>query len=503
MTCRTLFLSIVFIISSFQGSIAVVPDTFLPWEGGPAYYAKWSNGPSSSPDFFPIAVWAQNPPDSSLAQYITAGINVFVNIPPGPPAAADLAALSLTTMTTWCNQNAISLDPTMNRSVKGYHLASEPDNKTFVANPLFPTVKICTPIDTIVNRYKRIKAADPTRPVYLGFGQGAAEGSWYGRGPRTGHNEDYPLYAAGADILAFDIYPMNIIPASSDNATTKAYKLKCAQMPWRVADGVDSVMKYVDYKKPVICNIECTNYNSNAACLLTPEIVKAEVWMALVHGARGIEYFVHILTPFNARGLLADSAMTASVTANNALIKSLAPVLNTQSVGNGFTKTLSNTAVPVDAMLKRLDGYTYLFAVGMRSGATSATFTLRDFVGDRTVEVIGENRTIQSVDGVFTDDFVGYGVHLYKVSTLPTAIETVVEQNKKLKISKTAIAGEFAFESDENIEKLVVFSVSGKCIFSIDLNASKGTFQLRNTIDKLLLIKAILKNEIVLRKFIR
>ena len=497
MSFRILFLTIAFFASSIKG-FAATPDTFIPWEGGPAYYAKWSNGPSTSPDFFPICVWAQSPQHSNaLLQYLAAGINVYVNIPPGPPAAADIAAFSNTTMTTWCNQNAFSLDATKNSSVKGYHLASEPDNQSSYIS-----------IADLISKSNAVKAADPTRPVYVCFGQGAAEGLWTGRGaarvnPGQG---DYPLYAAAADILAFDIYPMNIYPPKLvDNTATTNYKNACAQMPWRVADGVDSVRKYVNYAKPVICNIECTNWAGSAAYALTPEIVKAEVWMALVHGARGIEYFVHIVASgsFNQEGLLADANMLAGVTAINAQIKLLAPALNTQSVANGFTKTLSNTAVPVDAMLKRLNGFTYLFAVGMRSGATTATFTLRDFVGTRTVEVIGENRTIQSVDGVFQDDFAGYGVHLYKVSTLPTAIETVMADNKKLKISKVDFADEFNFESDENVERIEVYSVSGKCILTRNFNAAKGTIQLNNAVDKLLFIKAIFKNKVVVRKYVK
>jgi hypothetical protein len=402
---------------------ATVQDIFAPWEGGPAYYAKWINGPSTSADFFPIAVWLQNPQNSSLYQYLNAGINVYVNLS-GGPTVGQLDALSATAMTTWCPQTSVSLDITKNSSIKGYHLASEPDNQNYVVDPInAPTVKICTPIDTIISNYKKIKATDPSRPVYVCFGQGVVEDLWYGRGARTGHPEDYPMYAAGADILAFDIYPMNIYPPeSSDAQYIRDFKNKCAQMPWRVAEGVDKVRKIVNYKKPVICNIECTNWAGNSAYALTPEIVKAEVWMALVHGARGIEYFVHTITPFNERGLLGDKPMTDAITAINAQIMLLAPVLNTQSVINGYTISLSNKSVPVDGMLKRLNGFTYIFAVGMRSGTTTATFTLRDFTGSRTVEVIGENRTIQCVNGVFQDNFAGYGVHLYKVSSLPTTI---------------------------------------------------------------------------------
>ena len=65
---------------------------------------------------------------------------------------------------------------------------------------------------------------------------------------------------------------------------------------------------------------------------------------------------------------------------------------------------------------KTFDGLTYLFAVGMRKGETKATFTVKNQSGDRTVEVLGENRTLTAKDGVFTDAFQPYAVHIYRIS---------------------------------------------------------------------------------------
>jgi len=90
--------------------------------------------------------------------------------------------------------------------------------------------------------------------------------------------------------------------------------------------------------------------------------------------------------------------------------------LNTRSVGNGVTVESSNADKPVDTMLKRNAGATYLFAVEMRSGTTKATFTLRDFPKSAKAEVIGESRTVDVKDGVFADDFSDYAVHLYKLT---------------------------------------------------------------------------------------
>ena len=60
----------------------------------------------------------------------------------------------------------------------------------------------------LVSTYNTMKANDPTRPVWVNFSPGVADDSWIGRGTRTGHPEDYPLYAKGGDITSFDYYPI-------------------------------------------------------------------------------------------------------------------------------------------------------------------------------------------------------------------------------------------------------------------------------------------------------
>ena len=73
-------------------------------------------------------------------------------------------------------------------------------------------------------------------------------------------------------------------------------------------------------------------------------------------------------------------------------------------------------AIPVDVLLKRRDGATYLFATQMRGGTTTATFTLARFPATASAEVLGESRTLPVTGGVFEDDFQAYSVHLYKIT---------------------------------------------------------------------------------------
>ncbi len=372
-------------------------DTYLPWEGGPAYYSKWINGPCADVNYFPITVWLQS--SSSTNAYKAIGVNAQVGLWLGP-TSQQLADFTARDLPVFCEQNSTGLTDTNNGIIRAWTHMDEPDNAQSDGNggygpPVTPSV--------IVERYNTMKANDSTRPVFLNLGQGVAWDGWWGRGTRTSHPEDYSQYAIGADILCYDIYPKNT------NAAAVKDKI------WLVAYGVDRLRGWSNFSKPVWAAVESTHYGTEGSGPSAGD-VKAEVWMAIIHGARGIVYFCHVFSPsFIEAGLLADSGMSSAVSAVNAQITSHAAVLNTQSVANGVTVSINDASVPVDTMLKRHGGYTYLFAVSMRPGTVSAEFTLRDFPAAATAEVEGEDRTIQVVDGVMKDIFTDFAVHIYKI----------------------------------------------------------------------------------------
>jgi hypothetical protein len=257
--------------------------------------------------------------------------------------------------------------------------------------------------ERIVEGYHRIRNADPTRPVLLNLGQGVAWGGWHGRGVRTNHPEDYPQYLKGCDIASFDIYP-----AAHERP-------QIAGNLWYVAKGVERLVKWTEGRKPVWNCIECTRIH-NPTEKATPHEVRCEVWMSIIHGSTGLIYFVHEWEPrFNESALLSDSGMLSAVTAINKRIAKLAPVLNSPTVAGGATVSPENNTVPVASMVKRHAGATYIFAVAMRGGETTATVTLRGPPGARTVEVLGENRAVTMRKGVFTDSFGPWDVHLYRI----------------------------------------------------------------------------------------
>lgn len=184
----------------------------------------------------------------------------------------------------------------------------------------------------------------------------------------------------------------------------------------RVALGVDRLREWTRGEKPVWTVIETTHISADV--MPTPDQVRAEVWMSLIHGVTGIFYFAHEWQPrIREAGLLYSPETRDAVATLNRQIVDLAPVLNSPSMPDGVRVTSSNPDVPVDVVVKRHDGWMYVLAVAMRDGATEATFTLPVGHLGGLVEVIGESRAISSAGATFRDAFTGYAVHLYRVRT--------------------------------------------------------------------------------------
>jgi hypothetical protein len=360
-------------------------------------YAKWEHGPPHAADYFPIGVWLQDPRDAR--QYRAAGFNVYVGLWQGP-TEDQLAALKQARTRVICQQNATARKHLDDPTIIGWMHGDEPDN----AQPLGGAKGYGPPIpaNTIVQDYQRIRTADPSRPVMLNLGQGVAWDDWYGRGLRAHHPEDYPEYLRGCDIVSFDIYP---VVHSNPQVTGKL---------WYVAQGVARLAKWSAGQKVVWNCIECTRIHSQNKA--TPSQVRSEVWMSLIHGSMGLIYFVHEWEPkFDQAALLHDPEMLRAVTAINLQIAELAPVLNSPTVSGGLHVSSSDPQVPVATMLKRHKGATYLFAVAMRSGETTAMFTLKGIDGEKTVEVLGEDRTLRASRGVFSDAFNAWAAHCYRI----------------------------------------------------------------------------------------
>lgn len=345
------------------------------------------NGLSTSSDFFPIAVWLQTP-ESSAKKYKDIGVNTFIGLPKATTSAA-LSALSGNGMGLLAVQNATGIRAS-NTTMKAWTQMDEPDGAKIDKNG--KQIGCNATPSSIVKSYNSMKSADSLRrPVYLNFTAGVAS---------LGHDSCktpamYKQYMKGADIVSFDVYSVN----SGLPLTT-------------VAKGVDNLRSWTGDKKPVYVWLETTAYNGGTAP--TPKQTKAQVWMAITHGASGIGYFCHIFKPKQIEaGLLSLPTMSRAVAAINAQITSLAPVLNSATVASGASV---KTSGKIDLMTKSYDGATYVFAVGMSGANTTATIRPAHHANG-TVSVVGENRKLNLTNGAFTDKFAGYDVHIYKIAS--------------------------------------------------------------------------------------
>jgi hypothetical protein len=384
-------------LASWQASRASAADptsapSVVALAGGDIY-AKWKNGPPKDPNWFPLAVWLQEP---NLAdQYKAIGINTYVALWEGP-TEDQLATLKKAGMLVFVEENEVARKHINDPLIIGWMHGDEPDNAQSGTPP-----QPIPPAKTIAD-YQKLKEMDPARPIMLNLGQAVAWDGWPGRGSRNSHPEDYVEYVKGSDIASFDVYPV------SHGRPPIVNKL------WKVADGVDRLTEWSGGKKIIWNALECTAMDGKGKP--TPYQVKGEVWMSLIHGSRGIIYFVHVFQPkSDPAGLLADAEMWAGVGKINRQIIELAPALNSPTVSDAATVGSSQKETPIDIMTKKEGGAVYVFAVAMRDVAAKGIFAVKGLPAKATAEVIGEGRRIDVADGKFTDDFKGYEVHLYKI----------------------------------------------------------------------------------------
>jgi hypothetical protein len=159
---------------------------------------------------------------------------------------------------------------------------------------------------------------------------------------------------------------------------------------------------------------------------ITPTEMNWAVWSQIIHGARGIFYFNHSFSgPEQDDNNFENPYYTTTgiygqAKATDALIKSLAPVINDDTAQGYVTASPAPaTFSGIETMAKYHDGVFTIFADTRDSGAATnipATFHVAD-AGATSVTVVNENRTIPVVDGTFSDTFAtGATVHIYQVN---------------------------------------------------------------------------------------
>ena len=143
--------------------------------------------------------------------------------------------------------------------------------------------------------------------------------------------------------------------------------------------------------------------------------------MSILHGSRGIVYFVHgksqssafdsraLLRPENAEYLLTVTKINAELNALGSIIQ-LPPAPGTVELEDMIGGS------PVEYTAKTSNGRIHIFSVGMSPQRTRKRFHTA-LLAEGSVAVIGENRALPIVNGTFSDEFDGYEAHLYQIDT--------------------------------------------------------------------------------------
>ncbi len=357
----------------------------------------FAKGFPSDPAFFPIGVWLQNPRNAGL--YKAFGVNTFVALWKGP-TEVQLSQLAEHGMYAVAEPSPAAMALPNAGVIRAWMQADEPDNAQRLPAGGYGD---CIQPDELVRRYEAMQAADPARPVLLNFGQGVANPAWVGRGStcsRLDHERYYSAASRAADIVSFDIYP-----AAEERQAHVQGRLDL------VAVGVEKLRRWAAPEARVWSFIETTHIKSPERRPTAAE-VRAEVWMAIVHGARGIVYFVHEWKPtFREDGMFRYPEVAAEVARTNALIARLAPALN---AGKPVEGVAVEAGTRIATLARRHDGALYLIAVNMERKPADARLTLPG-APDAGGVAIGEDRAVTLSAGVLSDRFEPYGVHVYRL----------------------------------------------------------------------------------------
>ncbi len=179
----------------------------------------------------------------------------------------------------------------------------------------------------------------------------------------------YAAFARLADMAGFDLYPLN----ACQSDLTAVYD---AQRTFVQLAGATPTFQWIETGP--IRSTYCGGF------AMTQEELNAEVWLAVVGGARGIGYFTHTWSPKH-NPFDVTPALQSAIKGTNALLASVKPGL----LGLTVRSTADSPAVKV--LARSGDGKTYVFAVNTMRSPTKVQFFVPQ-LHDGPVTVLGQHR---------------------------------------------------------------------------------------------------------------
>jgi hypothetical protein len=304
---------------------------------------------------FPRMVWRQCP--TYYPTSLAAGINTFLGVSCDAPEEqfSRLAGRALSTVD--------SATPGISGpGVVGWHLPDEAD--VSIGN---------------VEKLSRPKAEGRVTFLTLTdkFSAGAAAGP-YGK-------DIYPDFFASADVIGFDTYPVEV--RCSLEQIDNVYWM---QRELIALTGGKPTFQWIEAGPMEHCT-----WNENP----TPAVVRAETWLAIAGGARGIGYFPDYW----------EEDIRNEVRQVNRDILALAPALL-----GPVAKANWSVESPVRVTARRFNGATYVIAVNTSAAPVSSSFTLPG-LGGRQLRVFRDGRVVKPMGDLVMDKLPGLGVAVYVV----------------------------------------------------------------------------------------
>jgi len=250
--------------------------------------------------------------------------------------------------------------------------------------------------------YDRLKGTDPNRPVIINFSGGVVlklqtGTGCAGPGDLTGDPTCYPAYIAAADWISNDIYPV-----TGWNRPDR--------LTW-VGQAIDKLRGWSE-SRPQFAYIETSSQRFISGHRgVTPDEFRAEVWNAIIHGARGIWYFPVAFNPFSFDETPPD--VVDEMVRQNRTITELASVLQ----GPINPETLDAVVPePLEVAWRNATSGGHFVVLNKSNVTLSAQSIGLSGIGSATSAVVyGEDRSIPIADGTISDDFGPYALHIYVV----------------------------------------------------------------------------------------
>ncbi|MBL4774899.1 MAG: hypothetical protein JKY87_02415 [Mariprofundus sp.] len=261
-----------------------------------------------------------------------------------------------------------------------------------------------TPFETM-RSFQTIKSFDSSRPVFMTITGNFHPQFQKRRGLPL---ERYPDYIKSTDVIGYDIYPI--------------FGWNKPEWLHFTHEATDMLVQ-ISGQRPVFVWIE-TSRGGKSSILgplsrqhqVSPQHIRAEVWMAICRGATAIGYFTHRWTPTYQQFGVPENNRQALREINDQITRLAADILANRPK---YSVEINNdNNVKLDVMAKERSGILSIFSVNYDEELRSATASIHVpwlKVGSK-ITVVDESRSIIAKQGHFNDTFSALAVHIYKIT---------------------------------------------------------------------------------------